>query len=400
MVSVWAPACQDSIPGSHAGVGVVSMKGAPLTLPTFFTPEFAEFFRLGRAIRVILSLANGIFTHLFVLYGNQGSCDDPHKLALTNKLLEAVIREAKVCGSGQPVVITGDFNVEPSVIPVVAKAMQCSHLVDLEVAFSAGRGEAPSPTCRFDLDGAPGTRRDFSWYALMPLLQVLGVRFWLIAGSGRTMQYVLSLGLGAWSAEVHGVRVSSPLAPACWLDCPDRSRYSLSKPVQEAWKVYLEALQFVPLEVRQRLHWACLGEPNVDVAWGGWSDAAENGSLAAYKSAGGPCPQGDLPYLGRGKAVYRIRLIGGRPPGRVHRPARADPVDCSYCLSFINSSLSPVVLFRRRLSSVGDVLKGIRKSGFSTARWQALMFRWGFGLQAGSHWSGSYLRPLEGLASS
>ena len=27
--SVWAPACQDSIPGGHAGVGVVSLGGAP-----------------------------------------------------------------------------------------------------------------------------------------------------------------------------------------------------------------------------------------------------------------------------------------------------------------------------------------------------------------------------------
>ena len=65
MVSVWAPACQDSIPGGHAGVGVVSMKGAPITLPTFSTPEFSEFFRMGRAIRVILPLTNGIIAHLF-----------------------------------------------------------------------------------------------------------------------------------------------------------------------------------------------------------------------------------------------------------------------------------------------------------------------------------------------
>ena len=83
-----------------------------------------------------------------------------------------------------------------------------------------------------------------------------------------------------------------------------------------------------------------------------------------------------LPSLGRGKAVFRTRLIGGRAPGRVHRPARADAIDCTNCLYFVNSSLSPVVLFRRRLSSVGDVLKGIRKNGFSTSRWQALMLWW------------------------
>ena len=32
--SVWAPACQDTIPGGHAGVGVVSLGGAPFE-PTF-----------------------------------------------------------------------------------------------------------------------------------------------------------------------------------------------------------------------------------------------------------------------------------------------------------------------------------------------------------------------------
>ena len=81
-------------------------------------------------------------------------------------------------------------------------------------------------------------------------------------------------------------------------------------------------------------------------------------------------------FLGRGKAVFRIRLVGGRAPGRVHRPARADIVDRSNCYAFVNSSLSPVVLFRRRLSSVRDVLKGIRNHGFCLVRWQALMLRW------------------------
>ena len=130
----------------------------------FSTPEFIGFFlkkKLGRAFRVFLPLANGIIAHLFVVYGYHGSSDDPHKLSLTHKLLEAVIREAKVCSTGQPVIITGDFNAEPSIIPVTAKAMQCSHMVDLEVAYASGKGAPSSPTCRFNLDGAPGTRRDF-----------------------------------------------------------------------------------------------------------------------------------------------------------------------------------------------------------------------------------------------
>ena len=366
-VSVWAPACQDSIPGGHAGVGVVSLKGAPLTLPTFSTPEFGEFFRLGRAIRVILPLANGSIAHLFVVYGYQGSSDDPQKLLLTNKLFEAVIGEAKVCGTGQPVIITGDFNVEPDVVPVVAKALQYGHLIDLDAAYSAGRGSPPSPTCRFSLDGAPGTRRDF--FLVCPNALAASTDCQVLVDRWFRPHFAIyaQFGLGAWTAGVQIARSTSPLAPACWLDYPDQSRYSLSKPVQEVWGVYLDMLQFVPGEVRQNLHKACLEEPDVNAAWGCWCTAAESGLLAAYKASGGPCPQGDLPFLGRGSAAFRTRLIGGRAPGRVHRPAKGDVVDSASCLYFVNSSLSPVVLFRRRLSSVGDVLKGIRKYGFSTS---------------------------------
>ena len=109
--------------GGHAGVGIVSMSGAPLTLPSFSTPEFEEFFRLGRAVRAILPVANGSIAHLFVVYGYQGSSDDTHKLALTSKLLEAVICEARVCGTGQPVIIAGDLNVEPSLVSVTASCL-------------------------------------------------------------------------------------------------------------------------------------------------------------------------------------------------------------------------------------------------------------------------------------
>ena len=35
--SVWAPASQDSSHVGNAGVGVVSLRGAPLALPTFAT---------------------------------------------------------------------------------------------------------------------------------------------------------------------------------------------------------------------------------------------------------------------------------------------------------------------------------------------------------------------------
>ena len=43
---------------------------------------------------------------------------------------------------------------------------------------------------------------------------------------------------------------------------------------------------------------------------------------------------------------------------------------------FVNSSLAPVVLFRWRLKSVADVLKGFRTNGFTQSRWDALLGYW------------------------
>ena len=67
--SVWAPACQDRIAGGHAGVGVVSLGGASLSLPSFVTPQFQEFFRLGRVLRTTLPTRKGGVVHLFVVSG-------------------------------------------------------------------------------------------------------------------------------------------------------------------------------------------------------------------------------------------------------------------------------------------------------------------------------------------
>ena len=35
---------------------------------------------------------------------------DPHKLGLTDKLIEVAMEEARACGTRQPVVIAGDLN--------------------------------------------------------------------------------------------------------------------------------------------------------------------------------------------------------------------------------------------------------------------------------------------------
>ena len=66
LASFWAPASQYSSHVGNAGVGVISMKGAPLALPTFATAQFESFFDCGRAVRCLLPLGFGRFMHLVV----------------------------------------------------------------------------------------------------------------------------------------------------------------------------------------------------------------------------------------------------------------------------------------------------------------------------------------------
>ena len=83
--SVWAPSCQDHFSGGHAGVGVISLCGAPLSAPSLVTPEFKEYFRLGWAMRVTLPAGEGGVVHLFVVYGYQGSEEDSDKFLLLTR---------------------------------------------------------------------------------------------------------------------------------------------------------------------------------------------------------------------------------------------------------------------------------------------------------------------------
>ena len=96
MASNWAPACQDSSHVGHALVGVISMRSAPVALPSFATAQFKWFFDCGRVVRCMLSLGSGRFMHLVVLYGYQGADTDAEQLALTEQLFDAALGELSV----------------------------------------------------------------------------------------------------------------------------------------------------------------------------------------------------------------------------------------------------------------------------------------------------------------
>ena len=57
-------------------LGVTSMRGAPVSLPTFATAQFQRFFDCGRAVRCMQPVASGRFMHPVVLHGYQGADSD------------------------------------------------------------------------------------------------------------------------------------------------------------------------------------------------------------------------------------------------------------------------------------------------------------------------------------
>ena len=146
--SIWAPASQASSHVGNAGVGVVSLRGAPLALPTFVTSQFKYFFDCGRAVRCLLPLASGRFLHQFVLYGYQGADSDAEQLALTDQLFDAALGELHAVASGQPCLLVGDFNVEPTKIPCLVKGISAGLWVDFGEAWALAAGLGPAVTCK------------------------------------------------------------------------------------------------------------------------------------------------------------------------------------------------------------------------------------------------------------
>ena len=177
------------------------MRGAPLALPTFATAQFKSFFDCGRAVRCMLPLASGRFLHLFVLYGYQGADTDGEQLSLTDQLFDAALGELHTVAFGQPCLLVGDFNVEPTKIPCLAKWISAGLWVDSGEAWALAAGLQPSPTCKRDWSSTGGRRRILWLGALLLLLLFSPARFKLIGG------LLLILRFGLFSTAVGGVAV-------------------------------------------------------------------------------------------------------------------------------------------------------------------------------------------------
>ena len=106
---------------SSAGVGVVSLRGALMSLPPSATAQFRSFFDFGRAARCLLPIGGGRFMHLVVVYGFQGADTDVTQLELTNRLLNTVLGELAVLAQGQPALVCCSFQRRAYQNPLLAE---------------------------------------------------------------------------------------------------------------------------------------------------------------------------------------------------------------------------------------------------------------------------------------
>ena len=109
----------------------------------------------------MLPLGRGKFLHLVVLYGYQGADTDAEQLALTEQLFDAALGKLSFVVCGQPCMVVGDFNVEPTKIPCLAKGISAGLWVDFEAAWALAAGLQLAPSCKRDWASAGGYRRDF-----------------------------------------------------------------------------------------------------------------------------------------------------------------------------------------------------------------------------------------------
>ena len=209
--------------------------------------------------------------------------------------------------------IAGDLNADPAVIPCLAKGISAGRYVGLALAYSSGAGLAPDATCRFSREEGTGSRRDFFVgcpHALAASVAYVVTDRWFTPHFSEVARFCVD----AWIADVACPEVCQPVWLACWLDTPDRSSSSATRAVQDVWDVYRDELGQVPGDVGLALLDAA-SRSAVDDFWAIWCKSAEEGFFRAYSKAGGPTEAGSATFFGRGLLRIRCRRLGGRAVG-------------------------------------------------------------------------------------
>ena len=190
----------------------------------------------------MLPLGSGRFMHLVVLYGYRGADHDPEQLALTEQLFDAALGELSVVARGQPCLLVGDFNVEPTKITCLAKGISAGLWVDPEEACALATGKQPSSTCMRKWGSSGGTRRDFMVGCPLAVSAVLSCKVQDDRWIAPHLAVRAFFDCCRWTGRVTQPLLCTPLWPASWLSAVDKSGSSKSVEVQRVWEAYDERL--------------------------------------------------------------------------------------------------------------------------------------------------------------
>ena len=208
------------------------------------------------------------------MVGYQGADNDAEQLALTEQLFDAASGELGVVALDQPCLIVGDFNVEPTKIPCLAKGILAGLWVDLEGVWVLAAGVLPTPTCKMDWASTGGHRRDFMVGFDLAAAAVLSATFNLVVGLLLILLSGLFFDCIRWTCRVTQPVQHTPLWPASCMPALDKGRGSKSVEVQSVWGIHDERLQFLSRQDALHLD-ESLDAGDVFRAWLVWSEAPE-----------------------------------------------------------------------------------------------------------------------------
>ena len=250
--------------------------------------------------------------------------------------------------TGQPCLLVGDFNVEPTRIPCLAKGISAGLWVDLGETWALAAGLCPAPTCKRSWTADGGHRRDFILGC--PLAAAAVLSCWVQPDRWIAPHLAVRalIDYDRWSCCVTQPVRFSPLWPASWLPVVDKTRSSKSVEVQRVWEVYDERLQFMSRRDASLLD-ESLGRDDVSLALSVWSRAAESALADAFQFSGGPLPSRGL-VLGRGAALFRRVQLGGHWV-RIARASAADALDAADVFLYRDFSIAPLLDMRRRFKA-------------------------------------------------
>ena len=160
-------------------------------------------------------------------------------------MFDAALGELYVAALGQPCLLVGDFKVEPTKIPCLAKGISAGLWVDFGESWAIAAGLQPAPTCKRSWIADGGYRRDFILGCPLAAAAILSCGIQPDRWIAPHLAVRAHFDYGRWDAWVVQPVRCTPLWPASWLPIVDKSRGSKSAEVQRVWEVYDERLQFM-----------------------------------------------------------------------------------------------------------------------------------------------------------